>query len=231
MDPYKSRCGIKAAIALILAVTLVCVVFQLQPNLGRNKMQYNVVVEATFDTPFGERHSIGSGVVISDTGMILTAAHVINGARSVRITLHDGRVFGTDEFYTDAERDVGFVDLELPYGSIDFMPLSESDDIEKGCLVVHVGNPNGIWTDTIVRGKIYNPHFFRLSLGKDIEFIVVKMEIRPGCSGGGVYLGDELIGIVKAYWDGAAIIIPSGVCRLVLEKYRVEKESTVVDMY
>ncbi len=208
-----------------VAVLLVLALFgfiQIRFNFGQNKVQYNVVVEATYNTPFGEHHSIGSGVVISDTGQILTAAHVIDMAKSVRVTLHSGKVFDVDSFYVDAKHDVGIIDLDLPFGSVDFMPLSDSDDIEKDNAVVHVGNVNGIWTDTVVRGKIYDPHFYRLPLGKDIEFIVVKMKIEPGCSGGGIYIGDELIGIVKAYWDGAAIIIPSDVCKLVLEEYNAQ---------
>lgn len=216
MITYRNRASLGV---LVLLVIVFVGLYVCQLDFGHTKVQYNVLVEATHNTPFGERYSIGSGVVISDTGRILTAAHVIGGAESVRVTLHGGKVFDTDRFYVDAERDVGFIDLGLPFGSIDFVPLSGSDDIEKGYTVVHVGNPNGIWADTIVRGKVHNPHFFRLSLGKDIEFIVIKMKIEPGCSGGGVYIGDELIGIVKAYWDGAAIIIPSNVCKLVLEEY------------
>jgi S1-C subfamily serine protease len=206
------------AVIFLITALIGCAVW-LQPNLGQNKIQYNVVIEATYSTPFGERYRVGSGVVISDTGRILTAAHVIDGAKSVRVTLHNGKVFDIDSFYVDVERDVGIIDLGLPFGSVDFMPLSDSDDVEKGHATIHVGNANGIWTDTVIRGKIYDPAFYKLSLGKDIEFIVVKMEIKPGCSGGGVYIGDELIGIVSVYWDGAAIIIPSNVCRLVLEEY------------
>ena len=220
---YKSRCGIKMAIVVILAVTILACVWP-QLNFGYTKIQYNVLVEATYNTPFGERYSIGSGVVISDTGRILTAAHVIDGAESVRVTLHDGKVFDTDRFYVDVECDVGIIDLGLPFGSVDFIPLSESGDIETGCLVVHIGNPNGIWVDTVVYGKIHDPHFYRIQLGKDIEFIVAKMKIEPGCSGGGVYIDNKLIGIVKAYWDGAAIIIPSNICKLVLEEYNASNQ-------
>lgn len=218
-----SRCWIKVAVTVILVVTVLACIWP-QLNLGHTKVQYNVIVEATFDTLFGERHSIGSGVVISDTGRILTAAHVIAGAKSVRITLHSDKVFDVNSFYADTKHDVGVVDLNLPFGSVDFIPLSKSDDVEKGHTIVHIGNPNGIWADTIVYGKIYDPDFYRLSLGKDIEFIVAKMKIEPGCSGGGAYVGNELIGIVKAYWDGAAIIIPSNVCKLVLEEYNASNQ-------
>lgn len=218
---YRHRIG-NAGVAILVLLLVACLVglfYERQLNFGRTKVQYNVLVEATYDTPFGEWYSIGSGVVISDTGRILTAAHVIDGAKSVRVTLHNGKVFDVNDFYVDVKHDVGIIDLGLPFGSVDFMPLSDSNDIETGQWVVHVGNANGIWADTVLRGKIHDVSFYRLSLGKDIEFIVVKMEIKSGCSGGGVYAGDKLIGIVRVYWDGAAIIIPSNVCKLVLEEY------------
>ena len=218
MEKVTTKRGVRLVVVVLLIAALLGHV-QVRFNFGCNKIQYNVVVEATYSTPFGERYSTGSGVVISDTGRILTAAHVIDGAKSVRVTLRNGKVFDVDSFYVDVKHDVGIIDLGLPFGSVDFMPLSDLDDVETGQWVVHVGNVNGIWTDTVVRGKIHDVSFYRLSLGKDIEFIVVKMEIKPGCSGGGVYVGDELIGIVKAYWGGAAIIIPSDVCKLVLEEY------------
>lgn len=221
MMKKMTKQGVRLVVVVLLVAALLGHV-QLRFNFSCNKVQYNVVVEAIYNTPFGERYSTGSGVVISNTGRILTAAHVIDGARSVRVTLHNGKVFDVDSFYVDVKHDVGIIDLGLPFGSVDFIPLSDSDDIEKDHITIHVGNVNGIWTDTVVRGKIYDPNFYRLSLGKDIGFIVVKMEIKPGCSGGGVYIGDKLIGIVKAYWDGAAIIIPSNVCKLVLEEYNAQ---------
>ena len=182
--------------------------------------KYNVLIETLTLTPFGISGTVGSGVVISRDGLIVTAAHVLCDASTVRITLHDGRVFDVNDFYVDDELDIGFIDLSCAVR--DYITLSDHRVVEKNCTIVGVGNPGGIKTDITIKGQLCNNQFRRLVLHKTISFLLAIMPVEPGFSGGGVYANDELVGIKIIKIDEFAIMVPSDVCLQALERYSAQ---------
>jgi len=201
---------------LLLSISMFLVVYA-EPiavrvgNSADGLTKYNVVIESVYDKKFSEpRYSMGSGVVISKDGIILTAKHVVNEATSVRITLYDGRMFTITEFYTDAESDVAYIDL--PCDVNDFIPLSDSNDVKDGDKVVLVGNPGGIWENRTAYGRVLNVAFNRLCLDPTNPVLVVSAKTEPGYSGGGVYVNHKLVGIISRGSPMFIFAISSNTC-------------------
>lgn len=183
-------------------------------NCACQSKQYNVVVEGT---SFG--HSwVCSGVIISGDGLILTAGHCCNNVDSIRITLPDGQLWIANEYYFDENEDVGLIDL--PIETENFISLANSDDIKSGNVIYNIGNANGIWDNSIFWGIVFKNHFKRFLLDEDSEFIMARMTVYPGCSGGGVYHYNKFIGIVVMKGYGATFIVSSNTCKEVIERYK-----------
>lgn len=180
--------------------------------------KYNVLIETTVNTPFGLQYKMGSGVVISQDGIILTAGHILKEGIQVRVTLHDGRVFDVNDFYIDDKFDVGYIDL--PCDVNEFIELSDPNIVELKDIVTGIGNPWGVFTDVVIKGKVTDIDFRRLSLKQDIDFIKVVLPTEPGFSGGGSYVHGKLIGIMTIRWNKFALIIPSDICKQVLIKWK-----------
>lgn len=199
---------------ILLCIVLIFIVWAgLLYNCARENRVYNVVVES-------EQHGrffIGSGVVISEDGLILTAGHVIKNADRVRVTLSDGRIFDVNNYYIDAVHDVGLINLPIDVN--DYMVLEDSNDITSNNIIYNIGNSRGIWDNSIFFGIIRDVKFKRLGFGEKCEFILARMIVYPGCSGGGVYRWDKLIGIAVRAGVGATIIVPSNICKQVVEEY------------
>lgn len=181
-------------------------------NCAYQSINYNVVIETEGHGIF----RIGSGVIISDDGVILTAGHVLEDAERVKITLPNGQKWIAEKFYIDPNVDVGFIDL--PIETPEYIELSDSNTIEKYDFIYNIGNSLGIWDDSIFLGIVYKNHFTRMFLGESNEYILAIMNIQSGCSGGGVYHYNNLIGIVVMKGDGATFIIPSNICKGVYGK-------------
>ena len=201
----------------LLILTFMVLVY-LSPG-GNDLTKYNVVIETEVVTPFGINYSIGSGVVISDDGLIITAAHVLKNATLVRVKLHDGRVFDVDTscIYIDKKADIGFINL--PCVTSEFMEMSGPFDIKDGVKVTHIGNPGGLLEDIIIQGRMVDCDFQRMFAGKDIYLFLVDVDARPGCSGGGLYWEGNFIGIITTGDDDLTIAITVCECKKALERY------------
>jgi serine protease Do len=199
---------------VLLCVALVFIVWAgLLYNCARGNKIYNVIVESE---QYGQ-FSVGSGVIISEDGLILTAGHIVEDADRVRVTLPDGRIFDVNDYYVDIENDVGLIDLPIDVN--DYTVLGDSNSIIPNSVIYNIGNAEGIWDSSISFGIIRNIKFKRLWFGEKCEFILAKMIVYPGCSGGGVYRWDKLIGIAVRGGVGATIIVPSNICKKVVEEY------------
>jgi len=217
------RARLFALIGLLLLSIGVFLVIYAEPiavrvgNSPDGLVKYNVVIESVYDNGFSEpRYSMGSGVVISKDGIVLTAKHVVNGATSLRITLYDGRMFTIIEFYTDTESDVAYIDL--PCDVNDFVPLSDSNDVEDGDKVVLVGNPGGIWENRTAYGRVLNAALNRLCLNPADPTLMIRAKIVPGYSGGGVYAAHKLVGIISRGMPKYVFVISSNTCKRVLNE-------------
>lgn len=183
----------------------------------------NVFIEAKRVHPlFGEYFVSGSGVVISEDGIVLTAKHVLEDAIAVRVTLSDGQTFDINDYYVDDKYDVGFIDLPLNANNYAYLPSTTS--LQQGNILYCIGNPRGVLIGRDYKGKVVTPEFIRMAL-KDTVFILAKMEVIPGCSGGGCYFRGKLIGIVVISAGEYSLIVPADTCYSVLEKWRTAADA------
>ncbi len=140
-------------------------------------------------------HGLGSGVIISPDGYIITNNHVVDGAVDVRVTMHDRRVFPAKVVGTDPLTDLAVI--KIKGSGFPSLPLGDSTELRPGQTVLAFGNPFG-FRFTVTRGIVSalnrpNPDTNRRKPG---EFIQTDAAINPGNSGGPlVNAHGEVIGI------------------------------------
>ncbi len=155
--------------------------------------------ERFFRDSFRERprvqNSLGSGVILSPDGLIVSNYHVVGEATDIRVVLADRREFDARVLLGDAESDLAILQLEdaeeLPY-----LPLRDVDTVEVGELVLAIGNPFGVGqtvSSGIVSGLARSGTANRGGRG---YFIQTDAPINPGNSGGAlVDVSGKLIGV------------------------------------
>jgi Do/DeqQ family serine protease len=147
----------------------------------------------------GQRQSsLGSGVIVSSDGLIITNNHVIANADVIRVALSDGREFAAKIVLKDDRLDLAVLRIQAPGGGFSFLPAGDSDAVEVGDLVLAIGNPFGVGqtvTSGIVSGLARN----KIGEGDFSFFIQTDASINPGNSGGAlINMAGELIGINTA---------------------------------
>jgi len=146
-----------------------------------------------FGTP---RHEgVGSGVIATKDGYILTNNHVVEGADEVKVALQDGREFTAKVVGRDPKSDVAVIKIDAK--DLPAVPLADSDKVEVGDVVLAIGNPFGIG-QTVTTGIVSAKG--RGNMGLDYEdFIQTDAAINPGNSGGALVDADgRLVGINTA---------------------------------
>ena len=140
----------------------------------------------------------GSGVIISQDGYILTCAHVVSGATSVKVQLN-----GSDESYDatvvgqDPTSDIAV--LKINATGLTPAVIGDSDALAVGEVAVAVGNPLGTLSNTVTDGIVSALNRQVTVQNNDMTLIQTDASISPGNSGGGLFNGNgELIGIVNA---------------------------------
>ena len=181
--------------------------------------------ESGGDTPFGPpAQGLGSGVLISPDGYVVTNNHVVEGAERIRVRLADKRQFEARLVGTDASTDLAVVKIDAE-NDVPVVPFGNSDRVQVGDWVVAVGNPLQL-TSTVTAG-IVSALGRQLSIIEDqfrIEnFIQTDAAINPGNSGGAlVNLQGELVGINTAIasrtrrTEGYGFAIPSALVERVV---------------
>ncbi len=139
------------------------------------------------------QRSLGSGVIISADGYIITNNHVVGGADKVEVRLSDNRVFQARIIGTDPKSDVAVIKIEskgLPY-----LPVGDSSKLRIGTFVLAVGNPFGLG-QTVTLGIVSALGRSGLGITDYENFIQTDAAINPGNSGGAlVNMRGELVGI------------------------------------
>ncbi|MDI1311465.1 trypsin-like peptidase domain-containing protein [Prosthecobacter sp.] len=170
---------------------------------------------------------LGSGVIISKEGHVVTNFHVIEGVQSadIEITTNDNKKYLTQVLGFNKERDIALLKIESP--RIDFPALSfaNSDEARVGQIVLAVGNPFGL-SGTVTQG-IISARDRHLS-DSQFDYLQTDTVINPGNSGGPlVNIRGEIIGInVAIYrgdatvtsWQGVGLAIPSNQAKAVVEE-------------
>ena len=140
----------------------------------------------------------GSGVIISQDGYILTCAHVVSGATSVKVQLN-----GSDESYDatvvgqDSTSDIAV--LKIDATGLTPAVIGDSDALAVGEVAVAVGNPLGTLSNTVTDGIVSALNRQVTVQNNDMTLIQTDASISPGNSGGGLFnASGELIGIVNA---------------------------------
>lgn len=165
---------------------------------------------------------MGSGVIVSANGYILTNNHVVDGADEVKVSLQDGREFKAEVIGKDPKTDVAV--LKIPAEDLPFATATDSDRIEVGDVVMAIGNPFGVG-QTVTMGIVSakGRGLGIISEGYE-DFIQTDASINPGNSGGALVDADgRLIGINTAIVSrsggnqGIGFAIPINLAREVLE--------------
>jgi serine protease DegS len=162
---------------------------------------------ATPPDPYGPpaeqlENSLGSGVIVSGDGYILTNLHVINGADAIQVGLQDGRTAAARIVGADPDTDLAL--LKVDVNGLEPIELGRSDDLKVGDVVLAIGDPYGVG-QTVTQGIVSATGRSQLGLSTFENFIQTDAAINPGNSGGAlVNARGELVGI------NTALFSPSG---------------------
>lgn len=147
-----------------------------------------------FDAPRKQTQtSLGSGVIISEQGYVLTNNHVIEGADEIRLVLTDGRHVQGQIVGTDPETDLAVLEIELD--DLPAIIVGRSDKLQVGDVVLAIGNPFGVGK-TVTQGIVSATGRNQLGINTIEDFIQTDAAINPGNSGGALINAyGELVGI------------------------------------
>jgi S1-C subfamily serine protease len=154
------------------------------------------------------RGGVGSGVVISPDGLVLTNAHVVNGAKEIRLSDTEGRTTESRLLGIDPDTDLALLRADAAR-SLAFAPLGDSKALRRGQIAIAIGNPLG-FESTVTAGVISAlGRSLRSVSGRMIEDVIqTDASLNPGSSGGPLVNSfGEVIGINTAVIMGA-----QGIC-------------------
>ena len=139
----------------------------------------------------------GSGVIISQDGYILTCAHVVSGATSIKVQLSTGDSYDATVVGSDSTSDVAVIKIDAT--GLTPAVIGNSDALAVGETVVAVGNPLGTLSNSVTDGIISALNREVTVEDNDMTLLQTDASISPGNSGGGLFNANgELIGVVNA---------------------------------
>jgi len=166
-------------------------------------------------------HGIGSGVIVTSNGYILTNNHVVDGATEVKVKMQDGREFTAKVIGHDSRSDLAVIKIDAT--DLPVVPMADSNKVEVGDIVLAVGDPFGVG-QTVTEGIVSATNRSDVGLGDYENFIQTDAAINPGNSGGAlVDVQGRLIGINTAIlsrsggFQGIGFAIPSDIAHNVME--------------
>jgi serine protease Do len=192
-------------------------------------------MEEFFGSPFGDPDGprghngpqeprgggMGSGVIISPDGYLITNNHVVEGANELTVTLPDKREFKGKIVGTDPKTDLAVVKVDA--SGLPFTRWGDSSKLQVGEYVLAIGNPFGL-NSTVTLGIVSALGRGRMGITQYEDFIQTDAAINPGNSGGAlVNTAGELVGINTAIisqtggYQGVGFAVPASMARPVLE--------------
>ena len=159
------------------------------------------VVSVRTYRPGREQPGIGSGVLLRSDGYILTNAHVVKGARVVKVTLHDGKSYTAKIWKLAVDQDLALLKIEAT--GLPVARIGNSEKVRLGQTVIAIGDPLG-FTGTVTVGTVGGLHRNVETRGiKYRNLIQTDAAINPGSSGGAlVNLKGEVVGINALVYTG-----------------------------
>jgi Do/DeqQ family serine protease len=168
------------------------------------------------------QNTLGSGVLVSPEGMIVTNFHVVKDSQEIKVVLADRREFDAKIVRSDERADLAVIQIEsgqkLPY-----LELRDSDDLEVGDMVLAIGNPFGVG-QTVTSGIVSALARTNTGANDYRYFIQTDAAINPGNSGGAlVTLDGKLVGINTMIFSqsggsvGIGFAIPANMVRTVIQ--------------
>jgi len=174
--------------------------------------------------------SLGSGVIVSSEGYVLTNNHVIEGADDIQLVLADGRRLRATVRGSDPESDLAV--LKADGKDLPAITLGKLDNVQVGDAVLALGNPFG-FGNTVTHGIVSALGRNHLGINRFEDFIQTDAAVNPGNSGGAlVDAGGNLIGVNSAIFsqsgrsEGIGFAIPVSIARNVLEQIIRDGEVT-----
>ncbi len=201
---------------------------------GRVQVQSPFADDPFFRRFFGDRFgmpseriqsSLGSGVIVSPDGVVVTNTHVIKlgGATEIRLVLSDRREFDAKVLQQDDKTDIAVLKIEGGDGRFPYLEFEDSDILEVGDMVLAIGNPFGVG-QTVTQGIVSALARSEVGQSDAQVFIQTDAAINPGNSGGAlVDMAGRLVGINTAIYSrsggshGIGFATPSNLVKLVVQ--------------
>jgi Do/DeqQ family serine protease len=214
------------------AVPAVVTVSAAKTVANRNPLMEDPFFRRFFGPQFGgpreqTQQSLGSGVIVDPSGLIVTNNHVIDGADQVKISLADKREFPVDVVLKDPRADLAV--LRVKDGNKERFPViafGNSDELQVGDVVLAVGNPFGVG-QTVTHGIVSAVARTQVGISDYQFFIQTDAAINPGNSGGAlVDMAGRLVGINTAIFSrsggsqGVGFAIPATMVQVVVASAR-----------
>jgi serine protease Do len=165
--------------------------------------------------------ALGSGVIVSENGYILTNNHVIKDADEIKVLLTDKREFKGKVIGSDPKTDLAIIKIDAK--DLPVLPIGDSNTLKTGDVVFAVGNPFGL-NQTITMGIVSAVGRSNVGIADYEDFIQTDAAINPGNSGGALVNGEgRLVGINTAIFStsggymGIGFAIPSNMARSVMD--------------
>ncbi len=175
-----------------------------------------------FQTPRDRReNSLGSGVIVSSDGYIVTNNHVVAKADEIKVLLNDKREFIGKVIGTDPKTDIAVIKISAK--NLPVVPWGDSDKLDVGEYVLAIGNPFGL-NQTVTQGIVSAVGRADVGIADYEDFIQTDAAINPGNSGGAmVNTRGELVGINTAIFSrsggymGIGFAVPANMTRAVMD--------------
>src|SRR3974390_1268265 len=193
---------------------------------SRNPLFDDPIFRQFFGVPGGDRQqiqrSLGSGVIVDPSGLVVTNVHVIEGADEVKVSLSDKREFEATIVLKDKHSDLAVLRLKDSHEHFPSLDFANSDTLEVGDVVLAIGNPFGVG-QTVTHGIVSALARTQVGITDYQFFIQTDAAINPGNSGGAlVDLSGRLVGINTAIFSrsggsqGIGFAIPANMVRVVV---------------
>lgn len=169
------------------------------------------------------QNSLGSGVIVSAEGVIITNNHVIEGADQVRVVLTDRREFDAEIVGVDERTDLAVLRISAGEELFPFLEFGDSDNLEVGDLVLAIGNPFGVG-QTVTSGIVSALARTQAGVADIGSFIQTDAAINPGNSGGALLgMDGQLVGVNTAIYSntggslGIGFAVPANLVKFVID--------------